>query len=85
MMNCSELITNFLADYIDGQLPPETLADFEHHLDVCPSCVAYLQSYRSTIQLAAGASLAQRAEQGKAAEDVPEELVAVILGTLSRT
>ncbi len=38
-MNCSELITTFLADYFEGTLPPDTLADFEHHLDVCESCV----------------------------------------------
>jgi anti-sigma factor RsiW len=75
-MNCSELITTFLADYIEGQLPPDTLADFEHHLDVCPSCVAYLQSYRATMALAAGATVVP--------DDVPEELVNAILETVSR-
>ncbi|MEO8380583.1 MAG: zf-HC2 domain-containing protein [Acidobacteriota bacterium] len=75
-MNCSELITTFLADYLEGHLPPDTLADFEHHLDVCASCVAYLRSYRETITLAAGA--------GVVPEDIPEELVAVILETVGR-
>lgn len=74
-MNCSAVITNFLADYLDGNLPPDTLADFEHHLDVCPSCVAYLRSYRATIVLAAGSGVAN--------DDVPEELVSAILATVA--
>jgi anti-sigma factor RsiW len=74
-MNCHALITTFIADYIDGHLPPETLADFEHHLDVCPSCVAYLRSYRTTIAVAAGSVVPQ---------DVPEELVSAILATVTR-
>jgi anti-sigma factor RsiW len=75
-MNCHALITTFIADYIDGTLPPETLADFEHHLDVCASCVAYLRSYRTTIALAEGTRVVP--------ENVPEELVSAILATLVR-
>lgn len=75
-MNCSELITSFLADYVEGHLPAETLADFEHHLDVCPSCVAYLQSYRATIAMAAGTAVVP--------DEVPEELVSAILETIGR-
>lgn len=74
-MNCSELITMFLADYIDGKLSPETLADFEHHLDVCDSCVAYLHSYRETIAMARAAGTAPRVD----VQDVPEDLVKAIL------
>ena len=66
-MNCSELITTFLADYFDGTLPPDTLADFEHHLDVCESCVAYLRTYRETITMAArGRHRAARRRAGRA-------------------
>lgn len=72
-MNCSELITTFLADYIDGNLPADTLADFEHHLDVCESCVAYLRMYRETI------AMARAAGTTPAADDVPEDLVKAIL------
>jgi len=74
-MNCSELITTFLADYFEGTLPPDTLADFEHHLDVCESCVAYLQSYRATITMAGAAGTAPRVD----VQDVPEDLVKAIL------
>ena len=74
-MNCSDLITTFLADYFDGALPPDTLADFEHHLDVCESCVAYLRTYRETIAMAAAAGTAPRVD----VQDVPEDLVKAIL------
>ena len=75
-MNCSALITNFISDYLEGSLPAETLADFEHHLDVCPSCVAYLLTYRTTIAMTAAAGRAPQLE------DVPEELVQVILASV---
>ena len=71
MMKCSDLITTFLLDYVEMRLPPDTLADFEHHLDVCPSCVAYLHTYRETIAMAAAAH--------QELPDVPEELVAAVL------
>ena len=74
-MKCSDLITTFLADYVDGALPPETLADFEHHLDVCASCLAYLRTYRETIAMAAAAGTAPRLD----VQDLPEELVRAIL------
>jgi anti-sigma factor RsiW len=74
-MKCSDLITTFLVEYVEGTLPPDTLADFEHHLDVCASCVAYLNTYRETIAMAAAAGTAPRLD----VEDVPEELVRAIL------
>ena len=75
MMKCADLISTFLADYLEHRLAPETLADFEHHLDVCPSCVAYLRSYRETIAMSVAAGRAPRL----GLQDVPEELVAAIL------
>jgi len=74
-MNCSELITNFISDYLDGTLPAQTLADFEHHLDVCASCVAYLLTYRMTVALATTSGRTPAPQ----IEDVPEELVRAIL------
>jgi anti-sigma factor RsiW len=75
MMTCQDVITTFIADYVDGQLPPATLADFEHHLDVCPSCVNYLRSYRQSIAVV-------RASGRIELQGVPEELVRAILETL---
>ena len=77
-MNCHDLITTFLTGYLEGTLPPETLADFEHHLDVCPSCVAYLVTYRMTIAMTATAGRAPQV----GVEEVPEELVRAILASV---
>lgn len=78
-MKCADLITTFLAEYVDGTLPPDTRADFEHHLDVCASCRAYLQTYRETIAMAAAAGNAPRVD----VQDVPEDLVRAILAVRS--
>jgi anti-sigma factor RsiW len=75
-MTCADVITDFVIDYLEMALPADVRADFEHHLDVCPSCVAYLNSYRQTIAVAGSAV------RDVPAPDVPEELVQVILETL---
>ncbi len=49
-ITCKELI-EFLANYIDGTLAAPARHEFERHLGVCPSCVAYLDSYKKTIAL----------------------------------
>ena len=67
---CTEII-GFLADYLDGELPPERRSEFDRHLAVCPSCVAYLESYKETIRLAKGSELP--------VEEAPEELIKAIL------
>ena len=71
---CTEII-GFLADYIDGALPAETQHEFERHLKVCPSCVAYLESYRETIR--ACRELAEYDE--KVSDAAPDELIDAIL------
>ena len=72
MLTCQELI-EFLAAYVDEELPAEERARFERHLAVCPHCVDYLHGYRESIRL------------GKSAcadvDEVPEELVDAILAT----
>jgi anti-sigma factor RsiW len=47
---CREVIS-FLHEYVAGELPPDGAAAFERHLALCPSCAAYLASYRRTIEL----------------------------------
>ncbi len=72
---CREIIA-FLADYLDGALALETRSEFDRHLAVCPSCVAYLASYRDTIRMAKAASI--DADAG----DPPEELVKAIVASV---
>jgi anti-sigma factor RsiW len=67
-----------MADYVSGELPPETGALFDRHLSRCPNCRAYLSNYRDTI------ALGRRAfadEDGELPPDVPEDLVQGILAS----
>jgi anti-sigma factor RsiW len=77
-ITCQELIA-FLGDYIAGELPPAMQLEFERHLAVCSSCVAYIASYRETIRLARAAANAPQLR----VEDAPEDLVRAILATVS--
>ncbi len=71
-LTCRAML-DFLADYLDGALPEPVRLDFEAHLGVCPECVAYLRSYRETLEL----------ERDAFAEDpdasLPEALVRAIV------
>lgn len=50
MITCRQLVEQLL-DFIDDQLPAEYREQVEHHLCDCSSCVAYVESYRCTVQL----------------------------------
>ena len=78
-LTCRELI-EFLAAYLDAELPPAEHAAFEAHLALCPDCVTYLASYRETIRLGKQALGAD----APVSEDVPSELIEAILGARTR-
>jgi len=75
-MNCREF-TEFLHEYLFDNLPAEQRCEFEQHLAECPWCVAYLDSYRKTIQLERAAI--GPPEDAPAPADAPEELIQAIL------
>ncbi len=50
MITCREL-AELLSDFVAGQLPPDCREHVEQHLGRCPSCVAYLEGYRLTVQM----------------------------------
>ena len=74
-MTCREL-ADFISDYLAGELPGEIRVPFEHHLSLCPNCVNYISSLRSTVDLSRRAF-----EQQPMAPPLPmpEELVRAIL------
>lgn len=74
-MNCEQLISGFLMDYVDGKLPIETRLSFEQHLSLCSACRNYLHNYRETVLLAR--STAKAADEESAS--VPPELIRAIL------
>lgn len=76
-ITCQQLI-DFIGAYLDQDLPGEERAEFERHLAVCPSCVAYLSTYRKAV------TLAKLAGSDPVPADVPESLVQAILAVRSR-
>ena len=75
-MNCREF-TEFLHEYLFGSLPALERAEFDKHLAQCPWCVAYLDSYRKTMELEQAAFSASLDEPPPS--DAPEELIQAIL------
>lgn len=78
-MTCREF-SDFMADYLSADLPPDTRQQFDHHLSLCVNCERYLTSYRETV------ALGRRAfEDDEAAlpVDVPDQLVKAILAARS--
>jgi anti-sigma factor RsiW len=76
---CREVIT-FLLQYLSDELPPEKVIEFEEHLAVCPSCVAYLRSYRESVRVARAAFELAPLQAGDT-----EALVSVIMAALGRS
>jgi anti-sigma factor RsiW len=80
-MNCREF-TEFLHEYLFGNLSAEERAEFDKHLAECPWCVAYLDSYQQTIRLEQAAFSIP--EDSPPPADAPEELIQAILRARSR-
>ncbi len=79
-MTCREL-ADFLHDYVAERLPTVQRSVFEEHLGICPDCVVYLDSYRSTVALAG--SLGDDPDAATP-DDVPEDLIGAILDARRR-
>jgi len=74
-VTCEEVIT-FLLDYLTRELTADEEREFERHLEICPSCVAYLRSYKQAIALGRGAL---RGPEGGKPPELAAELVRAIL------
>ena len=74
-MSCADF-AQFLHDYVEEELPVTERQVFERHIGICPECVTYLESYRTTIALARDAECEERDEEGCG---MPEGLVRAIL------
>ncbi len=74
-MTCQEL-TEFLCDYINGDLPAPVGTLFQEHLDGCADCQAYVSTYRQTIELSKAAFRDACESQP---ESIPDELIHAIL------
>ncbi len=74
-MTCREMV-EFLTDFTNGELPPAQARIFEEHLDCCPPCLDYLESYKTTVRL--GKAVCQIPD-GPPPEEAPQELLRAIL------
>ena len=74
-MTCRELV-DFLGAYFDEELADDVRVEFDEHLDACPECSAYVESYRTTVALAKDAL---RNPDEPVPASVPETLVKAIL------
>lgn len=44
--------TSLIAKYISADLDPKLELSFAEHLRVCPDCIAFLNTYKKTVELA---------------------------------
>jgi anti-sigma factor RsiW len=65
---CDECV-ELLVDYLEGELSSERARALEIHLDLCPSCVAFVNTYRGTVNIA----------RSLQADDIPPELTQRLL------
>ena len=64
--DCDDVKEN-CSDYVDQEMPAETTARFESHVDDCPDCGTFVKTFRATVMTvrdlprrAADADLKQR-------------------------
>lgn len=43
-------VTNLILNYVRGELNPRTVLALKAHLRECPDCIAFLATYKKTIQ-----------------------------------
>ena len=48
-IGCQEVV-ELVTDYLEGALPPDLHARFEHHLTLCDGCIFYVDQIRMTVQ-----------------------------------
>jgi len=74
ILSCGEVIT-FLFEYLEDDVAEERKREFERHLELCPSCRNYLDTYRESLRLARDAERSGEAE----IPELPEHLLQAIL------
>jgi anti-sigma factor RsiW len=79
-VTCRDFV-EFLSEYLSGELAVVERAEFEAHLSECPACVAYLDTYRKTVQLL---KAAYAHPDDQVPEEVPEQLVRAILAARAK-
>ena len=79
-MTCRELV-DFLMEYLNGELGEAEHETFDRHLAACPTCVDYLESYKTTVRL--GQEVCTSTDE--VPSDVPSQLIDAILAARPRS
>ena len=75
MIKCREM-TDFLLDYLDGELPREQERAFDVHLAMCPHCQDYVRSYRAALEASRAAMSGDEAPE---MHQPPDDLIDAIV------
>jgi len=70
-IGCAECI-DLLADYVDEVLPETQAKSLERHIENCPPCVAFVNTYKGTV------GAARRLRQTKLPAELRDRLVAFL-------
>jgi anti-sigma factor RsiW len=70
-LECRECM-DLLADYVDGLLPRHKAELLEWHIDGCPPCVAFVNTYKGTVDAA------RRLRQTTLPPELRERLIAFL-------
>jgi len=81
-ITCKEFI-EFVWAYLSGEVSEAERKEFEYHLSGCPSCVAYMNTYKQTIDLTRMAFEEVSGEE-PIPDEVPEELILAVLAARKR-
>ena len=46
-------ITDLMLDYLTDKLHPKLKKDFQKHLNICPDCVSFVNTYKKTVKATA--------------------------------
>ena len=78
MLTCREFI-DFIGRYLDGEMEAAEKRTFESHVSECPPCLSYLNTYKSTVELAS-----QVGDSDELPSDIPEDLIQAVLAARRR-
>lgn len=74
-MSCKE-VTDFLSEYLDGELPLRQRLVFKVHLLACRNCRRYLAAYSATVRMTQSF---RNQTPSESLQPIPDELVQAIL------
>ncbi len=78
---CCKQIVEFMADYLEKELPDEAYKVFEQHIKDCGCCAEFLRTYRETILLCRECMCNKPPEDRP---EIPEQLVKAIMEARKR-